>query len=642
MPIKETAKFFHIQSPYIALALHKHRPWIGYLSLESGGRKRGHLDTNLLRPGLGGTLFPSILHHDSTAAHTSPCTPAHLADNTITYDHIPTPSGPCSCRIELTDDRTITLRFQSSQNTPLPTQLLQLAFAPDKSPMSLWAKPLDWNHPQQKSDWNILKPSDCQVDFHLPALASFPDYGLLRLDAPHAKITERMVADPANSGLNLGFSNYNNHNVRTAFHHGHFDLCIELTQPSSQASIQLHIAPELYPNLPDCDLSDPRFAPLRRLWMNSFTLNPPTLTMGDNPILAGTAHLSIHWKSQMAALTPNLLPDLKLLDFVRHTLERTFQQHTDEHGKMHGYGWENGGCNLISLCAYLHATNDTPFLLQHLPTITRVINYNLSLDTDADGLLEASYHGNHSGDPKTSLNWWDDFAFGHKDAYGNLIYYQAFRHLLPLLESIRATDLAAKLHTHLTRFRASFHKTFFNPATGVYAGWISQDGRMHDYMFTFITAMAINQGLVEQPLAQQMLQRLLDELEQNGYGDFRYGVPGPARPVDLSDRGNWAPMSDWGQYENGGFCGLTAYHFILALYRANMRPQADRILFNMLETFDSLPTHSGLNPGFTRSVDWRNKHGQPCGYNYLADNYVFLLAAIEGHFGHSALPPAAP
>jgi len=38
-------------------------------------------------------------------------------------------------------------------------------------------------------------------------------------------------------------------------------------------------------------------------------------------------------------------------------------------------------------------------------------------------------------------------------------------------------------------------------------------------------------------------------------------------------------------------------------------------------------------PGYMRSVDWRTREGIPCGYNYLADNYYFLLAAITGYYG---------
>ncbi len=188
------------------------------------------------------------------------------------------------------------------------------------------------------------------------------------------------------------------------------------------------------------------------------------------------------------------------------------------------------------------------------------------------------------------------------------------------------------IENQLALFKSAFHKTFYNPQTGVYAGWISKNGKVHDYMFTFINGMAVNQGLVEQEVAKDIMQKLLIQLEKEGY-DFVYGVPGPAMEVECEDRQKWDEMSQWGRYENGGMCGQTAYHFIQALYNVGMREKADEILFKMMATFEKEPTHSGLFPGYLQSVDWRTKGGAPTGYNYLADNYYFLLAAVTGHYG---------
>jgi hypothetical protein len=99
-------------------------------------------------------------------------------------------------------------------------------------------------------------------------------------------------------------------------------------------------------------------------------------------------------------------------------------------------------------------------------------------------------------------------------------------------------------------------------------------------------------------------------------------------------------MQRWGSYENGGMCGMTAQHFISALYCVGLRDDADAILFTMLGTFEREATHSGLFPGYMKSADWRTKEGLPCGYNFLADNYHFMLSGITGH--HSVKPPVLP
>lgn len=637
MHVYDSDSFVHFHSPYLSLALARDRPFVGFFGVESGGRKRTHLDSNLLRPGVGG----AVLLPDGSA-----CGPARTAGHTSSsaaFERIPFGDGAeCDCRVAFSDERTFTIRLVSSGKA-LAGTFFRIAFAPDVSPMSFWAQPLEWDAPGESPVWDIMTPTPYKVAFSLPGVATFPDFGLVSVSASHdvIEVVEELVPDLTNAGLNLGLSNAGRHSARKAFHLGYFALAFRATQPVSDVTLTFRVEPEVLPRVDGIDFTGERFAGLRRCWMNAFTLNPATLTMGDNPILAGTGHLAIHWKSDMAAITPELPGGISVIDFVRHTLERTFREHTDEQGKMRGYGWENGACNLMSLADYVAATGDIEFARVHHETIRRIVEFNLALDADDDGILEAAYHGNHFHDEKTSLNWWDAFAFGHKDAYGNLAYHRAFRRARGVFAALGDTETVARMDSFLGRFRTAFHETFFNPATGVYAGWISRDGRVHDYQFTFITAMAINEGLVDDRRARDMLQRLLVTLEQNGYGSFRWGVPGPAVPVDPDDRTDWAPMADWGRYENGGFCGQTAYHFILALYRVGMNDVADRILFSMLETFEEGPTHSGLNPGFGKSVDWRTLEGFPCGYNYLADNYVFLLAAVEG-FAGASLPEACP
>ena len=90
---------------------------------------------------------------------------------------------------------------------------------------------------------------------------------------------------------------------------------------------------------------------------------------------------------------------------------------------------------------------------------------------------------------------------------------------------------------------------------------------------------------------------------------------------------------DVNHYARPRCCGMTAWLFLNALYRVGMEKEADAIYFRMLDTFENLPTHSGLFPGYMESVDWRTKDGNPCGYNYLADNYLFLASGFLHHRG---------
>ena len=59
----------------------------------------------------------------------------------------------------------------------------------------------------------------------------------------------------------------------------------------------------------------------------------------------------------------------------------------------------------------------------------------------------------------------------------------------------RPTD-AARFRAAADKLRGAYFKTFYNPATGVLAGWRSADGQFHDYYFLFVNGIAIHYGLV--------------------------------------------------------------------------------------------------------------------------------------------------
>ena len=80
-----------------------------------------------------------------------------------------------------------------------------------------------------------------------------------------------------------------------------------------------------------------------------------------------------------------------------------------------------------------------------------------------------------------------------------------------------------------------------------------------------------------------MIKKLLSIMKKEGYGDLHFGIPGNVIPVAPSDTIYWPCMSDWGQYENGGLCGMNGFHFLTAMYNVGMKKEADDILFAILK-----------------------------------------------------------
>jgi Glycogen debranching enzyme len=602
LKVDETGNFITYTSPYYALSCVKNTSDIAYFSIESGGRSRRLIDKTLLRPGiLSGVVGDG--NKDKIS-------------------------------IRSIDERSFEINVKGANG--ITGEFYKISTAPDISPVTVWALP-STQPPSEQYDRPVTfyKPKIRKASHQLPAILHFPDYGLVKIEASVGQIymQEHMVPDDTNAGLTYGPFNRGSHTGFRAIHKGAVVLSFHAEKEVSDAKITFTVLDENYPKIDGCDFSSDRFNGFKRCWQNSFPMNPLDRVMGDNILLDGVAHLAMSFKADMLVFTPALPGAESMMDALKRALHQSFTEREDKKtGRLRDYGWESTEVVLISLYDYLITTNDWDFVRQHLPVLQRVVKATFETDTDKDGIFESPYHGNFYEQRKASLNWWDDFAFGHKDAYVNILAYRALRGMREIFSMLELKDDVDGIDKQLTLFKNSFHRVFFNPETGVYCGWVSQDGRMHDYMFTFINGMAINQGLVEKELAKSILEKLLDNMKKEGY-DFIYGVPGPTIPVDPKDRGDWEEMTRWGRYENGGLCGQTAYHFIQALYNTGMREQADHILFSMLATFERELTHSGLFPGYGQSVDWRTKGGAPCGYNYLADNYYFLLATVTGHYG---------
>lgn len=629
--------FIHCTSPFLAMAFARAFPMVAQFGVESGGRLRRHIEGNLLKPGLGMT------------------TGRRAAELTRAADRLAyrCPDG-VDWEVSFPDDRTCRLRLHRTGGR-LGGTFWRMAFSPAACPVSVFGEPESFPaFPPPEGGPSVFDVPEMRAAFHPPLLLHFPDQGSLRLTctAPGVRAVHRMLPDPDETGLNLGCHNTGHHTSRVAYHHGVAEVALEAEQDLEAAEIELHVLPEIHPVLPGVDLAGRQWDGLRRCWMNSFQLNPATLSMGDNLVLHGVAHLAMHFKSDLAQFTPALLPGLDLHRFLGHALQLTFRDCVGPQGHIAaGYAdrartREPGteffdGCvsAMIALRNHIAATGDWSIARENAGNLARAGRYLLALDADGDGILELPFHGRGMGPDRVYRNWWDNFPFGHKDAWFNLLAYRALGDLAGILAGVGRTAEASGLSAWRTRFAAAFDRTFRAPS-GVHAAWIDADGRMHDHMWTCISGMAICLGLVQGEDARAILRRLLDKLRAEGYGAWTWGIPGPLLPVHEGDEGAWMPMQRWGSYENGGLCGMTAQHLIQALYTVGMREQADGILFTMLATFEREATHSGVFPGYMKSVDWRTAEGRPCGYNYLADNYHFLLAGITGH--HGVVPPPLP
>ncbi|HTV43046.1 MAG TPA: hypothetical protein VMF08_20950 [Candidatus Sulfotelmatobacter sp.] len=395
--------------------------------------------------------------------------------------------------------------------------------------------------------------------------------------------------------------------------------------------------------------SDPRFDGFRRDWLNIFQINPQRRLLANNSGSDSCGFCYFEY-GDIAEKTPPLAGKFTALDMVRQTLDGLIA------GAlvcgMPGYAGVNDHPDdtadsrpsfLIAAEDYVAGSHDERWLASNYIHLKSWADTILATDTNGDGLIKYPVSGDSNtwppGSPKVRpSNWWDTIGFGYEDAYANALAYRALLGMGQIAQQTGHPDDQARYQAAAEKLKAVYFKTFYDPATGILAGWRSQDGQLHDYYFLFVNGIAIHYGLVPTDKANDIMDRLLAKMQEVGYTNFSLGLPGNLIPVPPKDYahhnlrfggGTKEDGSDGFQiYENGGATACFAYYTLAALYDLGRIQDGDRILFPMLDAFAK-----GNFQGFgdnKMSKDWKTWNGEPHGYEgLLNDNYYTLLAVLD-------------
>ncbi len=462
----------------------------------------------------------------------------------------------------------------------------------------------------------------------LPALLHFPDRGTLRITT-------------ATNGLALGYDALRDSEnfVRVTFPPATAD------RPAIEYNLEVTA---IYPHDARID-GDARYDGYRRDFLNIFQINPRYRVLANHAASDPVA-FTVFMYSMMAIHMPPLADGLSALDVLRQTLDRYA-------GGMKGYGMAgyNGLAQMkydfldvypslvLAAADYVSASQDRAWLRRNYATVKRWADKMIEFDRDGDGLMEYPLSGNSGSWPKKiqfrPSNWWDTIGFGHKDAYSNALAYGAFVRMADLARMAGHAKDAAVFQRRAEKLKAVYYSTFYDPETGVLAGWKSADGKLHDYYFLFVNGAAVTYGLVSREQGNAIWDKLLAKMKQVGYQRFDLGLPGNLIPVrradyvDLDKRFGGPEREDGSDgfqiYENGGATACYAYFTIQALRELGRSQDADAILYPMLQAFEDGGFQGRGANGLT--YDWKDWQGGPHGYEgLLVDGYLTLLAAMPG------------
>jgi hypothetical protein len=588
--------------PYLKIRLSASRPQIEELSIDGLGR--GHFRANALRE----VAASQATAHDVKRTDAGWEYRRHGADR----------SAPARWRISL-DGKALTL--VSHWTAADPPEPIVLDFNPKLSRATLLG---------------TLTPDGA---VRLPAILHLPGQGTAQITAIGDSVAT-LGYDAARAGAEF---------IKVTFPPA------DKNRPRIEYRIEVV---SIHPPVAGID-NDRRFDGFRRNWLNILQLNPRLRALSNNSS-SDTCALCYYEYSDIARHTPPLATSrpgaqasrpLLALDLVRQTLDRILAggstygmpNYTYDMGLNSSYPQPSLDTYPSLLIAAANCASDEAgraWLQKNCAGVKQWADKMLAQDRDGNGLIEFHLSGNSGSWPTVGLrpsNWWDTIGYGHEDAYANALAYRALNGMAAMAKQSGKSDDVARYTAAAEKLRAAYFNNFYNPASGVLAGWKSADGKLHDYYFLPVNGIAIHYGLVPKDRANAVMDKLLAKMKQVGYTRFDLGLPGNLIPVarkdyvDLNPRfggGAKEDNSDGFQiYENGGATACHAFFTIAALYDLGRRDEADKILFPMLDSFEKGRFEGTAANGM--SNDWKAWDGTPWGYEgFLVDGYYAMLAVL--------------
>jgi hypothetical protein len=468
----------------------------------------------------------------------------------------------------------------------------------------------------------------------LPAVLHFPDMG-----------TFRLVADKPGVTVDYDASRSQGENF----------ISVGLPAATEKQSVLRYTftVASVYPRFPGVEQA--KFAGFRRDFLNLFQVNPKLQVLANNSCSDPCA-FTLFLSSMLALKTPPLVDSLTASELVRMSVERYLNG-------MKGYGmfgynssWENNDTLVfnsksqpydfldtypslvISACNYIKSSKNLKWAVRYYSLIKEWMDKQMRRDYNKNGLVEYELSGNSgswNGVVKPA-NWWDTIGFGHEDAFSNALTYDALNLMVMVAELIGMKDDADLYRGLAGKLKAAYFNNFYNPGTGVLAGWKSSDGKLHDYYFLMVNSMAVYYNLVPDDKIKDVMMALWNKMQEVGYNNFTLGIPGNLIPIRREDytiydsRWGYGEKQDgsdaFQRYENGGASLNWSYFTLKAFKKAGLDQQLDKIKEGMLSGINTGEFQGSCTKG-GMTKDWKKWTGECGGYEgFLADGYLVLLA----------------
>ncbi|HUW34776.1 MAG TPA: hypothetical protein VM223_24470 [Planctomycetota bacterium] len=351
---------------------------------------------------------------------------------------------------------------------------------------------------------------------------------------------------------------------------------------------------------------------IRRHWASVFSCFRPEHGGFSNNAASVNCHLSQGAPIEIAAFTARPKGGPDPIELARFTIARALLD-----GGGYGY-WRNLYLDsdpvLVSAAGRIHqVARDDAWLRTIEPGLLEAVN-RMAASAGDDGLLVCRDLSGNSGTYRWSTNGMDVVGFGHVDAYVNAWAYRAFNSAMAMFDDLDLPKDADRCRLHADRIFESYAPKLVNPDTGFVAGWLSRDGRLHDYAFLWVNGVAIAFGLLDRDAAQRALRGLERLRSKIGLASARMALPCNLLPIRDDDHmlpkiiGDAQPTFEL--YTDGSLCPQNASYYLRALSIYGLKPQAGKLAAELEEGFASGMFNGGIGTGH----EFRSWDGLPTGY----------------------------
>ncbi len=395
--------------------------------------------------------------------------------------------------------------------------------------------------------------------------------------------------------------------------------------------------------LPALVSKDPRLQRLPKYSLNMTQWRPDTGIVSNSVMSIGCG-LAMLFYAQQAVFAPHLKDGISPMALVGASLDRYFQGapgYQMPNQNVFSSDWqssrETAAYLIISAWYVVRTIGGMKQLHLWLKPLESLADH-IAAQFGPDGLI---YHQGRG------TMWFDTYKIQGADAYSNAADYRAFQCMADLETLAGRPAMAKRYRNDASRIQTVYFKSFYDPKTGVLAGWRTKDGELHDYMFPWVNGFAIYQGLVPPEEAKDILQRLLAKMQSIDFHSYHLGLPTnliPMSPADYIPHTSGAPkqadgMDTWQIYMNGGATPPFEYYFIQALYQTGQSQAAERLLWPLMQSYGKgtfnagiqLPGQRQRNPVGSAFYLWNGSHG--AGEGYLPEDWDGVEALFTGHYG---------